>query len=362
MKRVMRKWVNAPTALAIGTILFSILTWLGGYDLRGTPWHYALLLGVGILASTFGITKEAITKQGWRLVLWAVTVGVFTKALIIGGLLWGISSDTKYFVMGLLVAQIDPLAVAALSAKSRLSKMGDGILRAWSTLDDPVTVVGAILLFTLQGAFGIYLGLTFVNVTVDGPASFGQYMLYNIAFVGTVTWCWQYAYRGPFWMKIAFTVLFIAGSVIIASVWFWMFGLALIGLCMRPKEAKIYDVAQKVLNVLSMVALAVLGVMVIHLFLAQEEFSRDIAWGFALGAAAFLSQIIVTVPLTRNRGLSRQDRFYLAFGHQNGITALLLGVSTGTIAFIVPAIIMTQMLRLISTVVLDRCFAPASAT
>ncbi len=360
MKKVMSKWLNARTALAVGTILFSVLTWLGGYDLRGAPWEYSLLLGVGILASTFGITKEAMTQQGWRLVLWAVTVGVFAKALIIGGILWGFSHDTKYFVMGLLVAQIDPLAVAALSAKSRLSPTGDGILRAWSTLDDPVTVVGAILLFALQGAFGIYLGLSLVNLTIDGSASFGQYLLYNIAFVGTVTWCWQYAYRGPFWMKVAFTVVFIAGSVIIASVWFWMFGLALIGLCMRPKEAKVYEFAQKMLNVLSLVALAVAGVIVIHLLLAQGESSRDIAWGFALGGAAFLSQMIVTVPLTRKRGLSRQDRFYLAFGHQNGITALLLGLSTGTIAFIVPAIIMTQVLRLISTIALDRHFTPAA--
>src|SRR5690554_186804 len=71
----------------------------------------ALLLAVGLFGSTAGIDRaEAAAHKG--IILSAITVGVFVKAALIGGALFLATRDPVFFVLGVAVAQIDPLSVA----------------------------------------------------------------------------------------------------------------------------------------------------------------------------------------------------------------------------------------------------------
>lgn len=66
--------------------------------------------------------------------------------------------DARYLVLGIAVAQIDPLSVAAMRANSRMSARAKALLFAWASFDDPVTVLlslyFSILAFRLSGRDG----------------------------------------------------------------------------------------------------------------------------------------------------------------------------------------------------------------
>ena len=68
------------------------------------------------------------------------------KTLIIGGILYLATRQPAAFLLALTVAQIDPLAVANLLTgdSSHLSDRARTILSAWSSFDDPMTVLLSI--------------------------------------------------------------------------------------------------------------------------------------------------------------------------------------------------------------------------
>ncbi len=117
--------------------------WVNASDIPHTSWYALLtgaLLALGLYSSTFGIViKEA--RQHLGLILTAITVGVIIKAIIIGGILALVFHDPVFMLFGIVVAQIDPLSTSALMHGSRLSAKAKTILAAWSSFDDPVTVI-----------------------------------------------------------------------------------------------------------------------------------------------------------------------------------------------------------------------------
>jgi NhaP-type Na+/H+ or K+/H+ antiporter len=100
----------------------------------------AALLAIGLYSSTYGITLQH-ARQHVRLILKAITVGVLLKAAIIGGIVALILRNPVGLIFGIVLAQIDPLATAALMKRGRMSVRAQTILRAWSSFDDPMTVV-----------------------------------------------------------------------------------------------------------------------------------------------------------------------------------------------------------------------------
>jgi len=338
-----------------------------GLSLDGTPWFWALLLGTGLFASTFGIDLAAMRASDWRVVALAVTVGVFVKTAIISLSLFSASLLVTsglliFFVLGPTMAQMDPLAVSALASNRRMSKRMDNLVRAVSSLDDPVTVLMTILLLLAQKVFGFGLGATITGVNVTTLPDYGQYMWLNIAFMASTVWFWQLAYKGsPRW-KLAFTLALIAGSLVVGASWYWMFGLALMGLYLRP-EGYVQAKVNAVLDVTTKIAFGVSGVIagaLLYEVYGGKHFLAETLWGLALGAVAFASQMAVGWLMTIRGGYSRQDRLYFMCSHQNGMTATMLGVSTGTIAYVVPGIVMTHVLNATAMAVLNRRFEPVA--
>jgi len=131
-------------AVVVAGAVLAVFTDLRDVDDAG--WYGVLtaaLLAVGLYTSTRGIVLSQ-ARRHVKLIVLAVTVGVFAKAALIGGALVVIFGDPIFWVLGIAVAQIDPLSVAALMRGSPMSQRAKTILAAWASFDDPMTVLLAL--------------------------------------------------------------------------------------------------------------------------------------------------------------------------------------------------------------------------
>lgn len=312
----------------------------------------ATLLAAGLYSSTYGIAiKEFRTHLG--LIIRAVTVGVFLKAFIIGCAMSLILRSPFGFILGIIVAQIDPLATARLMRGNRMTKKAKSILGAWASFDDPMTVI-----------LSLYAPLAVAAVTgvawkpVSGSmqdAGLAGYLLetgINLLFAGGIFILWQLMKRhskAKNYVVVALVVLgiygLLVGALSIAVYYFWMLGVAVIGLFLRPPIEK--AISFSLHWALSMAAV-LLGILMIN--------GINLWTGIALGFAAYSAQIIVGLLLTKK--LRLKDRLHISFAQQNGITAMILALLfetyyPGTVAVVAPGIITVNMLHLIANTLLD---------
>jgi NhaP-type Na+/H+ or K+/H+ antiporter len=287
------------------------------------PFTYTLL-AIGLYGSVYGIHRVQLHSYR-EIVVRAVTIGVLLKTIIIGGLLYLFTGKTTAFLLGLAVAQIDPLSVANLiqGQDNKLSERAQTILGAWSSFDDPMTVllsIYALYLFLPHAATAAWLELSLPFLL-----GLGQ----NLAFAGLV-------FLLSRWLKkseLAQLVL-LASSFILTIAFQWMLGIALIGLFLRPTIKKLPQIISSAFYI----ALLLLSFLLVN----------GIAWisGLVLGLGAMLAQIIVGLLLTRE--LPFTERLYLAFAQQNGITAMILALLfekslPGTVGVVAPAILFINL-------------------
>lgn len=150
-----------------------------------------------------------------------------------------------------------------------------------------------------------------------------------------------------------------AGGLIIGTTAYWMFGLALIGLYMRPPEDRVSRVVGKVLEVATTVAFVGAG-LVMGMIIYQ--YGVDLKYGVPLGVVAFVSQTVVTFILIRRARYEPRDRPRIATVHQNGFTATVLALQIAAVPMIAPAIIVTHIIHFVSTVILDRHYRKMDET
>jgi NhaP-type Na+/H+ or K+/H+ antiporter len=286
-----------------------------------------VLLAVGLYGSTFQIDlKEA--QEHKRLIIVAVSVGVILKAAFIGGILTLAWQDPLFLLLGVAVAQIDPLSVAAIMDSPRMSAKAKTILASWSSFDDPVTVIIAVYAASLVGGL-TGSGAEFAATTSQ---SWPWQLVANALFAAGAYVAWRLIRRWPAAVLMLLLVLFAI------AIWqFTMLGLAIAGLFVRPAIGKQvnYAVQGALLAASFMLGMLLLG-------------GVDLAAGVALGAAAFAAQILVGTLLTR--GLPRTDRIHLSFAQQNGITAIILALLLeaqfdGVVAVVAPAILVVNLLH-----------------
>ncbi|ETA02046.1 hypothetical protein E0F15_15290 [Frankia sp. B2] len=303
----------------------------------------AVLLAVGLYGATLGIARAAWADI--RRIVLVVTVGVALKALLIGGALALALGDPLYLLLGVVVAQIDPLSVATLTSGSRMSERGQDLLRSWAAFDDPVTVLLTVSLVTAVGS-------TFVKdqpaMTPDlgGPSGVSGFFVglaLNLGLVTLTALLWRGAKRNAT-SALALTT----GLIMVAAGFFLMLAVAIGGLILRP-DAKLFPergddffphLVERTVRVAFYGAAVALGLLL----------SGGIAFvhGAALGAAAFAAQGLVGYLLTHR--MSRRDRVYLAASQQNGITSIVLSLALepaipGVAAVVAPAIVTINLLH-----------------
>lgn len=316
------------------------------------------LLGFGLYASTSGIVIAEFRKQ-LRTVVLAVTIGVLAKVALIFGVMYFAFRDPAYLVLAVAVAQIDPLSVAAMQAKSRMSDSAKALLSAWASFDDPITVLLTVYLtaFALQG-----------GGAVGGVGTFAVNLVLNLALAGVAFMLWtlvrgrvRRAETGGRAVRYAVRAVMVVAVLAIGFVavqYSLLLALALLGLFFRPDLGRWVDGLAQAGMVL---ALAAVGLVL------AAEFSWVLAGvGAVLGAAAFGAQAVVAFALTAPKRW-RGDRVRLALGQQNGLTAIILALLLeptfpGAIAVVAPAVVVVNLLHAVANGVYDRVAArPAPA-
>jgi hypothetical protein len=303
----------------------------------------SLLLAVGLYGSTYPIDLSA-ARRDRRIILLAVTVGLLLKAALIGVVLALVTRDPLFLILGVAVAQIDPLSVAAILGSDRMSPRARTILASWASFDDPlslVLVVYATAVATTTFGLGVpsrqglHLGSGLLEVAAELAA--------NLLLAAVAYALWRLLrHRAQRWVYVLLAV------VAAVAVWqFLMLGLALAGLFLRPAGLA------RIRPRLTGWALAASAVLLGALLVGGVELGR----GAALGAAAFAAQIVAALLLTRR--LPRADRIHLALAQQNGITAIILALRleaqfAGVVAVIAPAILVTNAIYLVSNRLVDR--------
>jgi NhaP-type Na+/H+ or K+/H+ antiporter len=324
-------------------------------NIQNDQWYsiiVATLLVAGLYSSTFGISI-AEARTHWRLILNAITVGVFLKALIIGSIMALLLQHPVGFVLGIIVAQIDPLSTAALLKGNRMSQKAKTILASWAAFDDPITVIMSLYAPMLVA---LMVGTSWAPIHGTAHAiGVGGYLTetgVNLLFAAGIFVLWHLLRRYAKAANAVVVVLIalglyglVVGSLSVAVYYFWMLSVAIMGLFMRPPiESTLTHAVTWALNA----AALLLGILLIN--------GINIGAGIALGLAAYGAQVIVGLLLARK--LAQRDRLHIAFAQQNGITAIILALLfeqyyPGTIAIVAPAIITVNVTHAIANALLD---------
>ncbi|MFI9527809.1 cation:proton antiporter [Micromonospora rosaria] len=327
---------------AAGWALAAGLDWTAPYRSDGYLAVAGVLLAVGLFASTSGIDLAAARRNA-RLVGLAITVGVLVKAALITGVMLLAFRNPAYLVLGVAVAQIDPLSFAAARLQSRMSPQAKTILSAWASFDDPVTVL-----------LTVYAAAWALPLLPDGPATvdvlphtalrdLGVSLAENAALVlvAALLWWGTRALRrrlgGP---PTAWTVLQVVLLVGVAGVAVWQFlmlGLAVAGLFYRPPVGALLD---RLTRWAFLAATFALGLVLVGGV-------RPVP-GVVLGLAAVAAHVVVALIVCAR--LPAADRLDVLLGQQNGITAVILALVLerqfpGTVAVVAPAILTVNLLH-----------------
>jgi NhaP-type Na+/H+ or K+/H+ antiporter len=343
-----------------------VATFIGTNDFVSTQWYQiitASLLAIGLYASTYGIDlKEA--KNHSKIILSAVTIGVVLKSLITGSILAFAFQDPLFFILGIVVAQIDPLSVAGLMKGQRMSKKAKTILASWASFDDPITVLlslyAPVVILQLTG----YNFYTSPSVTsLDNPLlSYFIELGLNIGLATLVFFIFWLVIRNSKHTNrstntgITFALYgLLVTTFSIAISYFMMLGIALVGLFLRPVEIGTY--VDRIVTWALRIAAVILGALLLG--------GIDIWKGIALGIVAYVAQVIVGFILTRQ--LPKKDRWHIAFAQQNGITAIILALlfeasHPGIVAIVAPAIVSINILHWVCNHIIDRTVFKSSPT
>ncbi|MFD3919423.1 hypothetical protein [Streptomyces sp. NPDC058595] len=344
-------------------------------DLPVYTFTAGVLLAIGLYGSTHEL-EAADVRENLRAVVVAVTVGVLLKAALISAVMVLVVGGPEAVVLGIAVAQIDPLSVAAMGARHRMSRRAKTLLSAWASFDDPMTVLlsfyvavlalragggGTVSMAPDQGAGADFLLTTLANVILFGIALLAWHVVRRLAAgrrtegdstaVATSGGGADGTRSAAARRADVLASLLVAVLVLVAAAYMLVLAVALAGLFVRVGRFKPY--VNRAVSGAFLIAACLLGVL-----LAQ---GIDPLPGLALGAAAFGAQMVAAllagpwlVP-----GISRVDRYYLGLGQQNGITAILLALALepqfpGTAGTVGPAIVVVNLLHHGANRLLDR--------
>jgi hypothetical protein len=261
-------------------------------------------------------------------------------------------------LLGVAMAQIDPLAVAAVRRGDRLSPRAQSILGAWASFDDPFTVLLTVYAtgFAMSASGGP--GHTSLGTSGQQLGQFAVDLVRNAVFVAVSWLLWQVlrrlarSSRTPGRKKAAdgIGLALLAVLVVVGAAQFLLLGLAVTGLFFRPPVGRVLRVGS---DVAFHVASFGLGLLLVN--------GVSLRLGLLLAVAAVGAHGLVSVPISR--GLGTRDRAYLAAGQQNGMTAVVLALLLdrdfkGVVGIVAPAVVGIAVIHAVWNGVLDRYFHP----
>ena len=347
-----------------------------GTDTRmdvGGSWYLpaaGLLLAVGLYGSTHQIDRSTL-RRDLRTVVVAVTLGVFLKATLIAAVMMTVCRKPEYLVLGIAVAQIDPLSVAAMSASRRMSDRAKDLLSVWAAFDDPMTVLMSlyfsVLAFRLSGRSGSPGLVLHGSGTASYLADLGLNLLLFLA--AAAAWYLPRAlWRGHADRRAARSeqpepprtaprladgqaLLVVLLLVLVAARTLLMLAVALAGLVVRTGRHQ--PLIDRLVTGAFLVASFGLGLLLAN--------GASLLTGLLLGVTAFAAQGLIALLIVPRLmpDLARTDQVYLGLGQQNGITAIILALALepdfpGTVGIVGPAILTVNVLYYCSNAIWAR--------
>jgi Sodium/hydrogen exchanger family len=346
-----RRLVLVGTLALLGLVVAEMLRTYAGVrpnSFASSPVYgkgVSALLAVGLFASVYGISRRELRRNA-RVVLVAITLGVAVKSLLTGGIMVLAYGSAGYMLLGVAVAQIDPLSVASSLRDSDMSQRAKSILSAWACFDDPVTVLLVIYLTAVLLPHTARHG-TLANV---GGGSPGELIGLNIALVSAAGVAWYvFAVRrdrqGKAHRDFALCVVLVA-LIAVAVSFNLLVGISACGLFFRPPVA---GVVSRVVDGAFYIAIFLLGLLLVA--------GVNVLAGVLLGASVFLVQVLT--GMTISHGMPRHDRLHLALGQQNGLTAIVLALALqpylpSAVGIIAIAVLVVNILHITSNTILER--------
>ncbi len=303
------------TKLGVTSVLLGIIAYFSAVNLNIDARNITYLqqimyvsIAVGLYINILSIDTK-IFKTCFNSIVKVVLVGVPIKIVLPGFLLSLFSPQIApiAYLCSTVIAQIDPIAADKFLEDSKISKKSETILRAWSSFDDPITVLFAFYIFLpalLLTNFKIEEYL--IKIILDIFSCILIYLFYLI-----------YKQNITISKKVqSFIETIVIVAIIIYSVVFNSFILpAVAGLFIRPFAPEKFSVINSGIFYLSAVILGT--------FAANMQL--DWYSGLILAASTFfLAQVFVTFIFIKD---SIESKSRVMFGHQNGMTAMLLTVA-----------------------------------
>ncbi|MDY6901967.1 MAG: hypothetical protein SWZ49_28425 [Cyanobacteriota bacterium] len=265
-------------------------------------------IAVGLYINILSIDTN-IFKTCFNSIAKVVLVGVPIKIVLPGFLLSLFSPHIApiAYLCSTVIAQIDPIAADKFLENSKISKKSETILRAWSSFDDPITVLFAFYIFLpalLLTNFNIKEYL--IKIVLD---IFSCLLVYSFYFIYKRNIKTSTTYQ-------SFVQIILIVAIIIYSVVFNSFILpAVAGLFLRPFAPEKFSIINSGIFYISAI---ILGIFAANIQL-------DWYSGLILAASTFfLAQVFVTFIFIKD---SIESKSRVMFGHQNGMTAMLLTVA-----------------------------------
>ncbi|MBT9312941.1 cation:proton antiporter [Leptothoe kymatousa] len=306
--------------------------------------HMAIAAGLYLNVAEINIRE---VRRNLKVIAAVLFLGVPIKILVPGLLLSPFLPIPVAMLCATVIAQIDPILAAKNINPKRFSPKAATLMRCWSSFDDPITVLFAFYLFLPQFSVqAVSLPQYFSNLGLEIYASFLIY---------TISRLWKPLQQGWGAKLIIFATCIgsgIAGAFITAGT---LLLPASLGLYLRPFTNEKLKTA--VLNLIFGFSAFVIGALAANL---------DLHWrmGVALAMGTFfIAQPLVTMLFFRDE---RNDVVRVMFGHQNGMTAILLTIAlelaiddVQLLSITLPAILAIAAFYTISNYITDQLLAKA---
>ncbi len=270
-----------------------------------TAMYFAVSVGLYLNVSDIEITE--LLKNG-RAIALVLLIGVPLKILLPGLALSALMpalGTVAVFLCATVIAQIDPILAAKNIDPKRFSQKSGTILRCWSSFDDPITVLFAFYIFLplSLNEQTQYIGRYVAELGLEISVCLGLVWLLNVQ-------------RRLFLLQTDRIRRMVVIATCVASGLAARFLLpASLGLMADPFSAR---TKEKILNWIFGFSSFVIGALATDVPLKVQA-------GVALGAATFfVAQPLVALLFIRD---SKANLLRVMFGHQNGMTAILLTIA-----------------------------------
>ncbi len=295
------------------------------------------LLAVGLYASALGISRAEL-RRNLRIILVAVTFGVAFKAVLTGSVMVLAYGSAGYLLLGVAVAQIDPISVAVTLRHSTMPPRAKSVLYAWASFDDPVTV----LLVVYLASFTLFTTRGHATGSLAGTSSYGLQILLNLSLVAVASVSWLLLARrceADRWARTLVCGITIA-LIAVAALFGLLIGITACGLFLRPS---IEAIISRAVDLAFWAATCMLGMFLVE--------GVNVPAGVLLGVTVFAVQALTGLAISH--GMPREDRVHLALGQQNGLTAIVLALALqpylpSAVGIIAIAILVVNVLHLVT--------------